>query len=179
MPRLLLVAGAAVILMAMTGCVDPAPPVTSSPTPSATPVFASEEEALAAAEAAYREYLAVSDAITAVGGADPDRLREFVTTDELTRAGERFAKLQASGKVTEGSTLFDSTSLQRYDDREVIVYLCLDVSGVRVFDTQGQDATPPDRPNRLPLEVTFEVGHASQLLLDSSNVWDGENICIL
>jgi hypothetical protein len=179
MPRLLLAAGAAVILVALTGCIDPTPRVTESPTPSATPVFASEEEALAAAEEAYAAYLKVSDEISADGGANPERLADHVTPDELERAEQRFGDLESSGRRTEGMTVFDSTSIQRFDDIELAVYLCLDVEGVRVLNDQGQDVTPLDRPDRIPLEVTFEVNGRKSLLLESSDVWEGTSICTL
>lgn len=177
MPRLLLVAGAAVILVAMTGCVDPKPPITPSPTATAAPVFASEEEALAAAEEAYAAYLAVSDAVSGDGGKHPERLEGYMTAEELDRAVERFSDLAASGRHTQGSTVFRSSTLQHWDDMEVAMYLCLDVSGVRVLDAQGTDVTPIDRPDHIPLEVTFRVEAPTALLLESSDVWEGAEIC--
>ena len=74
---------AIVISLMLGGCVPSAPAASPTPEPSSTPVFASEEEALAAAEEAYAAYLAVIDEIHADGGAGVERL-EVVATPEVT-----------------------------------------------------------------------------------------------
>jgi hypothetical protein len=176
MPRLLLVAGAAVILMAMTGCVDPSPPVTPSPTPSATPVFASEEEALAAAEAAYREYLAVSDAILQDGGVNGERIAPLVTPDELEDTLDGFRSFEDLQRRSVGATKFDSMTIARLDDAFLDVYVCLDVGQVRILDQNGADVTVLDRQERLPLQVGFERSGRS-LLVARSESWTGDNFC--
>ncbi len=54
--------------VALAGCVpDDVSPSTSA-TESPSPVFATDDEALAAAEAAYTAYLSASDAMLASGG---------------------------------------------------------------------------------------------------------------
>ncbi len=150
--------------------------MTPVPTPSVTPVFASEEEALAAAEESYKRYLRVSDAIAAEGGTHPERLSPYVTPEELRRANEDFGSLQSATRHMQGESKFDSLTLQRQDAQEIVVYLCLDVSEVRVIDAGGSDVTPASRVDRVPLEVAFALD-GSELLLDSSDVWDGENFC--
>ena len=55
----------------LAGCLPTDPPVTPPPTSDLEPVFASDEEALAAAEEAYGAYLAAADEILSSGGADP------------------------------------------------------------------------------------------------------------
>ena len=50
------VTAALAVVLLLTGCSLASPEVAPTPTPSATPVFASEEEALAAAEEAYAAY---------------------------------------------------------------------------------------------------------------------------
>lgn len=162
-------------LVVLAGCVGP-PVVTPVPTPTATPVFASDEEALAAAEEAYAAYLAVSDELSADGWAEPSRLAPFLTDEELNRTERVYDDLHASGRSTVGTSVFDSTMLQRYDDGEVAVYLCLDVSGVRVVDSSGLDVTSVDRVDRVALEVVFKVVRR-KLLLDSSDIWDGGALC--
>ncbi len=95
-PRRLGAALAAVgaLALVLTGCVgSPAP--TQSPTPTeAAPIFASDEEALAAAVEAYE---ALSQQrrtkITDDGGAEPERIDPFVTdrlcaTDACTRSSQ-------------------------------------------------------------------------------------------
>lgn len=151
--------------------------MTPVPTPSVTPVFASDEEALAAAEAAYREYAAISNEASADGWKNPNLLASYVTDDELARTTASYKELAATGRHTEGEATFDSVTLQRYDANEVVVYLCLDVSLVRLLDLTGTDVTPADRPGRLPLEVGFELDETGHLLLATSDIWDGGEMC--
>jgi len=176
MPRLLLAAAAAVLLVTMTGCGDPVVPPSPSPTPTATPVFASEEEALAAAVAAYGRYLEVSDAIATDGGHDVGRLEGLVTLQQYQQAAADFDELASSGRHMNGRSSFDSVAIQQFRDTNVSVYLCLDVSAVRVLDGAGIDVTPSDRESRIPLDISFAVADGS-LLLDTSDVWEGNGLC--
>ena len=80
---------AGMLLLAGCGGGDPIP--TLPPTPSATPIFASEEEALAAAEDAYAAYRGMSDQISAEGGANPERIAPFVTESRLADELRGFA----------------------------------------------------------------------------------------
>lgn len=169
---------AAVLLVLLAGCDGPPSPLTPVPTPSVTPVFASDEEALAAAEASYAAYLAVSDAASADGWRQPELLAEYVTSEELVQTRETYAELAATGRHTQGSSTFDSATLQQFDGQELAIYLCLDVSKVRLVDADGQDVTPLSRPNRIPLEVGFRITESGHLLLSSSDVWDGVELCI-
>ena len=178
MGKVVTAAGAVtVLLLTLSGCTESPPLVPPVPAPSDTPVFASDEEALAAAEAAYAKYLEVSDAITADGGGGGERLSGLVTVEQLTAALDRFEKFQATGNRTQGSTGFDSASLQRWDDFDLGIYLCLDVSGVRVLDLGGVDVTPADRPNRIPLEIAFQLDNDGGLVLASSDVWGDGDYC--
>jgi hypothetical protein len=150
--------------------------------PGATPVFASEEEALAAAEEAYGEYLATSDAITADGGVNPERIEGLVTPERRVEELSSFTDFSAEGLRTTGSTSFDSVELKHYyeEAKRVVVeiYLCVDVTNVRIIDSTGVDVTPADRVSRLPLQVGFSSGSRSALLLLSRNeVLVGENYC--
>ena len=60
--------------LALAACSTGGTPLPPAPSPSVTPVFASDEEALAAAKDAYTAYLKVSDQILVDGGANPDRI---------------------------------------------------------------------------------------------------------
>ncbi|MFC0678712.1 hypothetical protein ACFFGH_12760 [Lysobacter korlensis] len=173
----------AATLAALTGCSgepeQEAP--ASTPSPTAIPVFASEEEALAAAEDAYREYLEMSDAIARDGGRDPERLGSLVTRDELVRAVAEFEAFAESGRQTRGSSRFNTFSLQQYESlskvAQVTVYVCLDVSDVRVVDESGRDITPA-REARQPLSVIFVSADegSQELVLQRSEQWSS-NFC--
>jgi hypothetical protein len=164
---------AGVLLLAGCDGGDPIP--TLPPTPSATPIFASEEEALAAAEEAYAAYLAMSNLISSEGGENPDRIADLVTEDRLPTELAGFERLRESGLRTVGSSVFEFTELQRLDQDdeavEIAVYACWDGAGVRVIDADGRDVTPGDRVTTLLLEVVLVGNSAGQLVLASDEVW--------
>jgi len=185
MRTLLRPAAAVVVLvaaLAATAC-TPAPQPPRTPAPSSTPLFASDEEALAAAEEAYAAYLAVSDQITAEGGQSPERIDAFIVSDLRASARDSLAAFEESNLHTAGSSRFDSTELQavRYPgdgSAQVTMYACLDIEQVRLISESGSDVTPPDRVNRLPLELTFVSDtRPVRLLMQSSDSWAGENFC--
>ncbi|GHF03886.1 hypothetical protein [Pseudolysinimonas yzui] len=171
------VALAGVLLLA--GCDGGTPIPTLPPTPSATPIFASEEEALAAAEQAYEAYREMSDLISGEGGVEPERIAPYVTDDRLTDELRGFQTLREAGLRIAGEATFKVLDLQRYEevagDAEVVFYACSDLSGSRVLDANGVDVTPVDRVDRLVLEVVVRtVGGSKPLLLESDNSWPGE-----
>jgi hypothetical protein len=178
-------AAAAVVLVAAlsaTACTPPPEPP-RTPAPSSTPLFASDEEALAAAEAAYAAYLKVSDQITSEGGESPERIDKYVAPDLRDSARSSLAAFRHRNVHTAGSSTFDSTQLQRVEYRkngvaEVAIYACLDIEQVRLISESGSDVTPADRDNRLPLELSFiSTGQSAGLLLQSSDSWMGDNFC--
>ena len=164
------------VLLAVSGCVGSEPLPTLPATPTATPIFASEEEALAAAADAYAEYGATSDLIASEGGEDPERIEPFVTPERLPVEMKGFEALRDSGLRIVGSTTFEVLDLQRVDsygeDLEVVFYACLDLSASRAVDADGVDVTPANREDRLMLEVLMRtVGGELPLLLESDEQW--------
>jgi hypothetical protein len=163
-------------MLLLNGCGGGDPIPTLPPTPSATPIFSSEEEALAAAEEAYAAYLEMSNLISSEGGVDPERIAPFVTEERLADELAGFERLQASGLRTSGASTFEFTQLQRLDvdddGVEVAVYACWNGGGVRVLNPEGLDVTPTDREAELLLEVVLVGDVSGQLLLSSDEVWE-------
>lgn len=170
-----------VAVLGMTGCVPEGGVPSLPPSPTSTPVFASEEEALAAAEDAYAAYSAMSDLITADGGQNPERLAPFVTEDQLAREIEGAEYFSSQGWRSQGSRQIGKALLQQYTDdggsAEIVVYVCVDISEVRIVDGGGVDVTPPDRPNLIALEVGMISGDESKLLIESSDQWSDTSFC--
>lgn len=172
-----------VLALALSGCIgapDPTP-TPSSPT-SAAPIFASDEEALAAAEAAYREFEEVSQSIASDSGEHPERIEAVATPTYAQQLLAEFAQYRELEIRAEGSVKLDSFSLveQRYGDAdvEVMIYLCRDVSGVRVLNATGADVTPDDRVSRTPLTASLLAeGDREDLLVDGIELWSGEDFC--
>jgi hypothetical protein len=181
----LAVAGA--LAVTLSACTPTAATVTPAATPVATakPVFASDAEALAAAEKAYAGYSAASDAVARDGGTNPARISDWVTMDWLAEEVSAASEFALSGHHLSGRTTYSSFALQSVGQNplgEAVVgaYICLDVSGAKVLDTHNVDVTPPSRPNVIPIEVQFtsRAAASSTLVLSKSDPWPGTNFCV-
>ena len=168
----------------LSGCVPQEPVITPEPEPSSTPVFASDEEALAAATDAYAKYLEVSDQIAHDGGAGADRIENLVTEDWYPNELEQYRLLAGTGQHQVGSSAFENATLQRRDVSEahhqiVVFYACLDLSGTRLVDQGGHDVTPEDVDLRSPFEITMNglSEDSSELLLAGMERWSGSGVC--
>jgi hypothetical protein len=163
---------------------EPAAGSGSDAVATSAPVFATDEEALAAATEAYARYLAVSDAIAEDGGSDAYRIASVVSDEFLDASLEEFSWFLDRRAQMVGGTSFDSVSLQSRTTlpsgiENATIYVCLDVAGTRLIDDAGVDVTPPDRTLRLPLVVSFEFtsGGSQRSEVSSSVVWNGDNFC--
>ncbi|QNE46253.1 hypothetical protein F1C58_04565 [Glaciihabitans sp. INWT7] len=181
-PRIF-VATVAVTLM-LSGCVPATPSASTPPKPTATPVFASEAEALAAATKAYAAYSAASDMVTSQGGANPERISPFVSVNQLSRELKGFKYYEENAVSSVGNTKFDSVRIETYSgaaqkDFELSVLLCSDISAIRLVDSSGTNITPANVPNRSPLEVGFELGAPpkAKLIVSRSDSWTGTDFC--
>jgi len=173
---------AALVAIVLSGCLPTPSPVEPEPHASPTPLFATEDEALAAAEEAYAAYLRVSDLIASEGGANPERIAPYVTGEWLQVELSAFRSFEATGKRIVGATTVTSTALQRldqdHDQIELVVYSCSDVSGSRVIDKSGADVTPQDRPEMVNLQLTFVAKAGLPLKLDGSEPWSDHSSCL-
>ena len=172
------VSGAAlVVALVLVGCVPTTTPASTAPKPSATPVFATEAEALAAATEAYAAYVRVSDEIFVDGGINVDRLRTVATGKQLKINLEGFAQAQAKNYKSSGGTTFDRVALQSFvpsqRDAFVQIYVCDDVTLVNVFNSSGESVVSASRPDRTGYQVTFSFSErsANHLLLSDKESW--------
>jgi hypothetical protein len=163
--------------LASSGCSPASPTPRPDPSPTATPLFATDEEALAAAEEAYRAYQAVSDLIFSEGGIGIDRLESVVTGEQLKVDSAGFRDIADLGYHSVGNTSFRDLELQSqtsdFGIANVVVYLCEDVSGVDVLDRNGVSIVPAERPDVVRYEVGFtgKEGQPKTLLVESREVW--------
>jgi hypothetical protein len=170
---------AAVVALILSGCA-PTPPVsTAAPTPTSTPIFANDEEALAAATKAYAAYVKVSDEIFMAGGADSGRLAAVAVGEQLKTNLKGFAEASAKHYVSTGGTKFDRISLQSFSrsvitgEPIVVLYLCEDISAVDVRELEGKSVVSADRPNRIGYQASFDYSAESpnHLLLSNKEPW--------
>lgn len=175
--RVAAVATALVLMVGVaTGC-QPEP----TPSPSG-PVFASEEEAFAAAEETYRAYV---DALNQVDLSDPETFEAvyaWTTGDANEGARKTFSEMHAEGWTVTGASTFDGFGLLEFSpdvaDAIVTTEVCLDVSSVAVTDASGQSVVPSTRLDRQPAVLTFAVAQTgTALAIASSEATDSET-CI-
>jgi hypothetical protein len=181
-PRITVSASAAALLL--SGCAPTAHIAGPAPQSISTPIFANEDEALAAATKAYAAYSSASDAVTREGGQQGERIAKFVSMEQLARELKGFEYYRQKSLFSRGNTKFDSVRIENYSgtaagDFELTIYLCSDVSGIRLLNSARADVTPVDLPNRSPLEVGFELGKDSQtqLVVSRSEIWSGTDFC--
>ena len=174
--RLLPVLAISIASLTLVGCSTTTPQ--AIPTSSAVeqaPAFSSDEEALAAAQAAYSEYLSVSDQIAGDGGANPERLEQVVDKELLPSELSTLSLFADHGIHLQGQSNFDSAHLQGITANEVSMYLCLDTSNAQLLDAQGEVKSVSQ--TRFPMVVTFNVFKNNQMKLSGSQSWSGTNFC--
>ncbi len=163
------------VVLLLAGCVQTGTKDASTPAPSVTPVFASEEEALAAAEEAYAAYQAAADqALQSLTTGDLESVATGVALDGALKSIQSFV---AKGQRQIGSSTIDTLSIARFDNTELQLYACLDLSTTDIVDAQGNSVLSEGRTVRYPLIVTLVVDANEKLLVESEEVWTGENFC--
>lgn len=177
------IAGAAgAIALLMTGCVGASEP-TPTPTPTdvtIAPIFATDEEALAAAVSAYEAYSSVVNAIASDGNIGVDRIRGVATDGYARQIETMFEDLAQRGLTIQGTTRVDSFRLVEAatvgGGAEVTILLCSDVSRSRILDASGRDVTPKDRPDRSALQaiVVSSEKEPDRLIVDREDPWSGD-----
>ena len=162
LPRLPLALLFAASAFALTGCSPEAAVPSAPPSAEAEPLFASDEEALAAAEAAYREYLTVVNTVLQEGGADPERIQPLVSDEVWADDLKGAERWQQDGLTSIGETTLEKSVLQQVisteSSTEVVSYNCLSNTGVDVLNDAGESVVSADRPQAYVVEsvVSFE-----------------------
>lgn len=166
-------------LSALAGCTPTDPP---KPSPTPTGIFASEDEALAAATDVYQKYTAALDKESATGDLSAEAMRPFVTPEYFEEL-EVPSLLQENGWHTTGATTFDNVLLVGMSESEqlanVRIRLCRDVSEVRILDASQRDVTPSTRTDRFPVEIQLVSSspRSPNLVISDSGSWPGDDFC--
>ncbi|MCR2763471.1 hypothetical protein NQ152_08090 [Microbacterium sp. zg.B48] len=167
----------AVLAGLATGC-QPQP----EPTPTAS-VFASEEEAFAAAEETYRAYV---DALNQVDLSDPETFEAVYawTTGELNATDRKnFSAWHADGYSKSGEARITETragAVHRLGSPDVTVRMeaCYDVSAVDVVDKEGKSVVSPERPSLQRLALVFVTADTpTSLGIDAISPAEGDLNC--
>jgi hypothetical protein len=173
----------AVATLLLGGCVGPEPQITPTETVS-EPVFASEEEALAAAEEVFAAYLAATDQMGRSGGTDLSAFDGVVTERLLDEEESSAQTLQEKGWHLEGSYGYRDLKLQQLDQSSppavfLQAYVCLDLTNVAYYDSAGIDQSVDGHSEFSPVEVVFqnEPSAPSTLVVDRADRWTGNDFC--
>ncbi len=153
------VAIAAVAAIALVGC-TPEEPTETTPaaTPAATPAESAPTEPVEESRRAWDAYQSrIAELEADPSSATLDSLEQVAQPDlasALLSELERSAALEVRTTGERVTTAFelvdiDATGLQ------VQVTACVDVSDVRVIDTEGRDRTPPELGPKLGYSVTL------------------------
>jgi hypothetical protein len=159
--------------------------VTPSATASAAaPVFASDEEALAAAQSRYELFIATIDKVVAEGGAQVERIDQVAVPElaEEEKVGVRdFTSkgFRMTGRSQVTNAVLQSRSTDGGVTSVITIYACVDVSQIEVVDQTGTSVVQSTRPDQSAFEVTLSVpnGNLSELLVVSNSVWNGGGVC--
>jgi hypothetical protein len=143
-------------------------------------VFASEEEALAAATEAYERYLEVGSQVASEGGANPERMSAVTVDDAYEEELRLFNSMASANQQGIGTQSADTFTLQssNLEEGEMTLYLCLDTSESQVVIDGEPVASAQDVPTRFPLSVDFRtVESDGRLAVSRSTSWSGTNFC--
>ena len=164
------VAALAVAAVCLTGCVGASP----EPTPTPTAVFASEEEAFAAAEETYRAYIDADNARRSDPQATPDP-EAFLIGAALEREIDSRREFAELGIRLVGDSVISSVDGISADLRtgDVVVHACYDSTNARVVNEGGEDVTVADRDPTVMIEVDL-TQVADALLISNLSPVEGD-----
>ena len=175
-----LVGLAIAVVVPLAACTEATRLPEAEPSSEVAPLFASDEEALAAATEAYEEYLAVLDAALQGPVSDDGELARVAQGQALLSAQESVAefvedKLRISApRVVRAARLQQHLSLGA--EAEVTTYFCEDISGVLLLDSEGNSLSEADRPDYTIFEATVEFGPDGTYVIERE-FWSNESSC--
>ena len=171
---------APLLVLAMVGCTPTTALPPASPPSEEAPLFASDEEALAAATEAYEEFLAALDAKLQDPPSDDVDLSTFASSQALEEANIGVDRFIEQGLRISGPRSVISAELQMVSSYpkyvEVVIYACESIAGVDLFDAEGKSLVEEDRPNLSAWESSV-VFSGDSTLVDSRTQWVGGGVC--
>lgn len=132
-----------VSVVLLAGCAGPIEP-SSAPAPSVPVAESISPKGIEGkAEQAVGDYFAMSAAVAADGGADPDRMGDVVTKAWLKQEKAGFAALQEMGTAQSGVpevTKMSVTATRGIASvTEVVVHTCTSMVGVGIITEDGEE----------------------------------------
>ncbi|KAA9110891.1 hypothetical protein [Microbacterium rhizomatis] len=168
----------ALLAVMISGCSGQPSPEAFTPTPA----FASEEEAFAAAEQTYRNYV---DALNKVDLSDPHTFEEvydWTTGDAYATARETFSQMSADRWTVSGESVASVVvplSTEGGWMAHTAFAVCLDVSRVEVVDKSGQSKVSANRGavQSMKVSLTSSSDSPTRWLVSTIEGRDGDPVC--
>lgn len=157
-----------VIAAALLSACTPAP----EPTPTASPAFASEEEAFAAAEETYRAYIAAFNAVDLSNPKTFDPVFELAAGDYEKQERRDLSVMHAEGYQRGGEIRILRFEGSSADETSIRARTCNDISTTTFTDAEGVSLIPPTRPDVVALELIFSLDHGLPLLTSAEPIQD-------
>ncbi|MFG6493521.1 hypothetical protein [Microbacterium sp. P03] len=151
----------------LSGCIGQPAPAES------TPLFSSEDEAFAAAEQTYRNYV---DALNQVDLSDPSTFEPvyaWTTGDANANARESYTRMHADGWQVSGESSLALVEPHPREAGDAGIYdlaVCLDVSDITGTDAEGKSVVSPDRRDVQSMLISLKVSVESPTKLLVSNI---------
>tara|TARA_R110002051_G_scaffold175303_3_gene245296 strand:- start:162 stop:710 length:549 start_codon:yes stop_codon:yes gene_type:complete len=164
------------LLAPLSGCAPSGTPESPEPTATFVAPYATDEEALAAAEEAYAEYLRVVNYHLNEGVVEENLLATVAIGDELDELVESHSRLAEAGTTSIGEVMFNDAELQRYSTdgslhELLVVYVCEDLSDVFLVNPDGTRVTD-EAFSTERAQITFDYSEAtSSLLVSDRQPW--------
>lgn len=165
------------VTLSLAGCAPAEPTPTITPSASAEPLFSSDKEALAAAEAALTSYWEISDRIAREGGEASERILTVTTEEWATEEADYFEWFRSEGFRQEGAMSFDSLEIQQWfantSSTTVVIFACFDYTALQVYNSDNSTFEFGEGDRRKLYEVTLQsTPDAPQLRIHNLNVWE-------
>lgn len=168
-PHLTLIAVAAAGFLA--GCSPAETPTKEKPSESAEPYFASDEEALATAEAALDVYWAAFNRFLQEGGSNPEQLRELVTDDWYDGMLDTSRYFTAGGIHQEGQITTTQSELQQWYTTGtsviIVVTTCADFTQRSIASSEGIPVDLADTPDSNFMQTTLSAESEGPFLVQT------------
>ncbi|MER3389136.1 MAG: hypothetical protein RJQ01_03805 [Microcella sp.] len=170
------------LVLAVVGCTPTTVlPPAGAPSEEA-PLFASDEEALAAATEAYEEFLAALDAVLADPSGSQSTLERLASGDALLEAQDSIESFRERRWRLLGSRQVLNSTLQQVNHlsgiAEVSIYVCETTEGTDVIDEGGESQVADEREELTSFELILRFEEPETGVLHTRSLWPSEEICL-
>jgi hypothetical protein len=165
----------------LSGCSPEAAVPSAPPAAEGEALFASDEEALAAASEAYAGYLAVTNRILEDGGSGEETLRPLVSDEVFEEEATGFAYRRENRLRSVGGTELVGAKLQQVlpgqSSSDVTAFFCLSYESVDVVDETGASVVPDDRAPIATYEATIAFESPTEWRVEHNEFWQEGSAC--